>query len=267
MTVSHSENLSGRSIAGGFDGMLTNLVDVHCHIMPGVDDGSPDEETSLRMLRREAQEGIRKIILTPHQKPGVQCVSPEGTYRRLAALQAMADEEELPLTLYPGSELFYRQGAEELIARGEIVTLCDSDYILVEFYPDQDYPYIRRAFDTILGEGFYPVLAHIERFPEVFAQEEHMDELAAMGVVFQMNAGSVTGLYGRGTKHLCRRLLKQRRISLIGTDAHRAEGSRSPAMQDCARWIERHCGREYALAVTSENADYIIRNELFPAIQ
>ncbi len=241
---------------------MNKCYDIHCHIMPGVDDGSPDEETSLAMMRCAVKEGITDIILTPHQKPGIRCVSPEGTIRRTKRIEALAAQNSLPLTFYPGCELFYRREVEKLIDAGDILTMCGTDYMLTEFYPDEEYRYIREAFDSLLGIGLIPILAHIERFPAVFESKDHLDELTSMGVFFQVNTGSVTGAYGWNTRRLCRKLLKEKRIALLGTDAHRAEGSRAPMMAECVRWIEKKIGPDYAALLTLENPQRLVRGEM-----
>lgn len=87
---------------------MDGFTDIHCHVLPMVDDGAETMEMALDMLRIAAEEGIRKIILTPHQKADRKCVTPEGIVRRMGYLQEEAFKREIPIKLYPGNEIFYR---------------------------------------------------------------------------------------------------------------------------------------------------------------
>ena len=118
---------------------MNGLIDIHSHILPLVDDGAESVEMALLMLKKAAEEGIEKIILTPHQKPDRRCVTPEGILRRMEELRELAGKEKIPVQLYPGNEIFYRHGLAELLDKGKIRTMADSRYVLIEFLPGEDY--------------------------------------------------------------------------------------------------------------------------------
>ena len=115
-------------------------------------------------------EGFRRIILTPHQRADRPCVSPEGTRRRMEQLQEELDRRKIPLRLYPGSEIFFRHGAEELLSEGKLLTLADSRYCLTEFFPEEDYAYIRDGLSRLSSFGYLPILAHAERYEQVMEE-------------------------------------------------------------------------------------------------
>ena len=94
---------------------IQGFIDIHCHVLPMVDDGAETMEMALDMLRIAADEGIRKMILTPHQKADRKCVTPEGIIRRMVLLQEEADRKGIPVKLFPGNEIFYRHGLGELL--------------------------------------------------------------------------------------------------------------------------------------------------------
>lgn len=119
---------------------MNGLIDIHSHILPLVDDGAESVEMALLMLKKAAEEGIEKIILTPHQKPDRRCVTPEGILRRMEELQELAGKEKIPVRLYPGNEIFYRHGLAELLDKGKIRTMADSRYVLIEFCPERIIP-------------------------------------------------------------------------------------------------------------------------------
>lgn len=236
-------------------------MDVHCHIMPEVDDGAADLDMALAMFIREAREGVGKIILTPHQKPGRRCISRKGIERKTALLQEELIKRDIPIRIYPGAELFYCRGVKKLLEEGRVCSLAGSRYVLVEFMPEECWEYIRNGVYDLTGGGYWPVLAHVERYSQVIRDPERVRELIEMGAYIQMNAGSIIGDWGIGVRINCMRLLKQQLVHFIGTDAHRAEGKRAPQMKRCALLLEKQVGSSYAKRVLWKNAEKILVNK------
>lgn len=241
--------------------MNERFIDIHTHILPGVDDGSGSLEESISMLRQAEDEGIGKIILTPHQKPDRHCVSARGLRDRMSALQEEADKCGLSIRLYPGGELFFRHSLAEELRCGRVITLADSRYVLVEFFPQEQYEYIRNGLYSLLAEGYLPVVAHVERYAQVNESRERQEELLDMGCYFQVNAGTLTGNAGFGMKRTAWQLVKRKQVHFIGTDAHRANGSRTPRLLHCAKLLERKCGGRYAAQLLYQNAEMILQNK------
>ena len=168
---------------------MNGLIDIHSHILPLVDDGAESVEMALLMLKKAAEEGIEKIILTPHQKPDRRCVTPEGILRRMEELRELAGKEKIPVQLYPGNEIFYRHGLAELLDKGKIRTMADSRYVLIEFLPGEDYTYIRDALSRVASFGYRPITAHVERYVNVMSRIDKAEELKEdTGCYFQVNA-------------------------------------------------------------------------------
>lgn len=241
--------------------MNERFIDIHTHILPGVDDGSGSLEESISMLRQAEKENIGSIILTPHQKPDRHCVSPDGMARRVQELREMADREGINIRMYPGGELFYRHSLAEELKSGRVVTLAGSRYVLVEFFPQEQYEYIRNGLYSLLAEGYLPVVAHVERYAQVNGSREHQEELLDMGCYFQVNAGTLTGNAGFGMKRTAWQLVKRKQVHFIGTDAHRADGSRAPRLLHCAKLLEKKCGSGYAAQLLYRNAEMILQNK------
>lgn len=235
-------------------------VDIHSHVLPGVDDGAPDMEEALKMLQCAANEGIGKIIVTPHQKPDRRCVSVTGLNKRMNALQEEAQRCGLNIRLYPGGELFFRQSLPEELQSGRLCTLAESRYVLVEFFPQEQYRYIRDGLYSLLAAGYIPVVAHVERYVQVMGSREYQEELLDMGCYFQVNAASLTGKYGFGMKRSAWQLVKRRQVHFVGTDAHRSEGNRAPQLLHCAQLLEKKCGGEYAAQLLYRNAEMILQD-------
>lgn len=236
-------------------------MDIHCHIIPGADDGAKDWDMAFEMLRQEAEEGIGKIILTPHQKPEQKCITRRGIERRMNYLQEELDRRNVPIRLYPGAELFYCRDMRELLETERVCTLADSRYVLVEFMPAEDWGYIREGICDLADGGYWPILAHVERYVQVADKPKRVQELIELGAYVQMNAGSITGEWGYSIKKNCMGLLKRELVHFIGTDAHRAEGKRAPHMRRCAAVLEKQVGSSYAERLLFQNAEQILENK------
>lgn len=220
---------------------MNTYIDIHCHILPGIDDGSDSMETSLKMLRMAEKDGISQIILTPHNKPWHRNRDHAGMEAKVGQLRERLCREGLGIELYTGGELYYRSGLTEELDQGMAETLAGSRYVLVEFDPAADYDYIRNGVYTLLMGGYYPIAAHVERYKNVCCKIGRIAELIDMGCLMQVNAGSITGQYGIGAKQLTKKMLKQNMIHFVATDAHDTE-RRPPCLSGCAEYVGRKYG-------------------------
>lgn len=240
---------------------MFSYTDIHCHILPGVDDGARDLQESIAMLKLAYRENIHKVILTPHQKPDRKCVSVSGIHKRIALLSEELSRLSLNIRLYSGGELMYSHELTEQLEKGNLPTLAGSRYALVEFMPDESWSYIRDGLYHLSGSGYRPVVAHVERCAQVAVKPERVQELIDMGCRIQVNAGSLTGDWGFGLKRIAARLIKDRLVHFVATDAHRGSGRRSPQMEKCALWLKKKAGDGYARELLHENAEAIFANE------
>lgn len=239
---------------------MKNFIDIHSHILPGVDDGSDSFETSMRMLRCAVDDGISGIILTPHNKPGHRQRHFSEMMSRVEGLRKMMSEGSINIDLYMGSELYYRNGLLEELENDMAGTMAGSRYVLVEFNPLEDYDYIRNGIYALLTGGYYPILAHAERYRNVCAGKSGIDDLIEMGCYIQVNAGSVMGKAGQKTKRFVRTMLKRRQVHFVATDAHDME-KRAPRLSDCAYFIQKKYGGNYSQQLFNENPLHVIRDE------
>ena len=231
-----------------------NLIDVHSHILPGIDDGSRNMEQSLNMLKIAAEEGIGTVIATPHNMPGKGKASRGKVLEFIEDLQRRSQREGLPVNLLPGCELFYREEAKELLEREKILTLNGSGCVLVEFDVLAEKQYIVNAVREILCLGFTPVAAHVERYASLMQKDFFgIEELRRLGCLIQVNADSVAGNPGSALKKQIKRLLKEQLVDFIGTDAH-SDGRRAPRMQECIAMLQKWCPSSYVKALVCENA-------------
>lgn len=242
---------------------MDSFTDIHSHILPGVDDGARNMKESVAMLRMAKEEKIQKIILTPHQKPERKCVSAQGMKERVEELQEMLEKLHIDIQLYAGSECLYSHDLAERLERRSICTMAESRYVLTEFMPDENWTYIRDGLYRLICHDYLPVIAHIERYIQVIQDMDRVYELIDMGCYVQINAGSVTGLYGYGMKRTVKKLLKGQAVHFVGTDAHREAGKRSVQLQKCAAYLVQKYGKEYAERLLWRNAENIFKNTEF----
>lgn len=187
------------------------MTDIHSHILPGVDDGSPSWEVTDRMLAAYVAEGVDTVVCTPHQGAGL--FRPELIKERFAMLEERA--KDLPLTLRLGAEIYFYNGMQADLAAGRLLTLGGSPYVLVEFSTRSDVYDVPDAVYALAYAGYKPVVAHIERYP--YLDESACGEIVAAGGCIQVNASSFAKKeYARVLK----RLFKGNFVDFIASDCH-----------------------------------------------
>lgn len=236
------------------------MFDIHSHIIYHIDDGSRTPEESLALIRQDSAEGARDIIATPHyyvQYP----TDPDRIRAELATIQNMADADGLDVHLYPGNEVLWFDSMTERLQSGEILTLADSHYTLIEFYPEEGYQTILRAVRNVRNAGYRPIIAHAERFRAM--QEHGLEEVRDLGAYVQLSTEplshkGLSGLLDRETKFI-QKALKNQQADFLGTDMHRTD-RRPPVLRDAIRWIEKNLDPDYADDVLKRNAEAILRD-------
>ncbi len=236
-------------------------IDIHCHIMPGVDDGSPDVETSLKMLQIAEKNGIEHIILTPHHKPMHHNVSPEHNRIYCQKLQDIAAKAGLHMKLYSGNEIYYSDETSRDLENGKISTLAGSDYVLVEFHPTTPFRAIHNGIYQIQAAGYMPIIAHVERYSEIVSKASRVEDLSDMGCYIQVNASSIMGKYGFGISHFTKKLLKDRYVDFVATDAH-DDKKRAPEILECRNYVARKFGEGYSDKIFYDNPMCVIQGNV-----
>lgn len=230
------------------------IIDIHAHVLPGVDDGSGSMEETLQMLQTAQEEGITDIIATPHYQSG-RFYTPADMIREiLLEVQDRADEAGIGIRLYPGTEIYYRSDLEERLEKGQLATMNGGDRILVEFGPMEEFSYIRNAMEELRGMGYVPILAHVERFGCMLEKASRVGELRSMGCEIQSNAGSISGKYGHRIKKYLQGLLAEEMIDYVGTDAHDTAG-RAPYIKKCTDLLYKKYDADYVEAILYRNAE------------
>lgn len=254
------------------------MFDIHSHIIYHIDDGSHDLEESLELIRQDVEQGAHAIIATPHyyvQYP----TDPAHIRAKLATIEealgigeqsaaqptpgaSEANASALDVRLYAGNEVLWFDSMTERLQSGEILTLADSHYTLIEFYPEESYQTILRAIRNVRNAGYRPIIAHAERFKAI--QEHGLAEVRDLGAYVQLSTEplshkGLSGLFDRETKFI-QKALRNQEADFLGTDMHRTD-RRPPVLRDAIDWIERNLDRDYADAVLQRNAQAILRDE------
>ena len=236
---------------------MEGFIDIHSHILPGLDDGAKNLEETREMLQIACQEGIRTIIATPHFFSPEKSASLEKVVETVFHIREKIKEWKLSIDIYPGNEVYYQSETTELLEDGRICSMVGSRYLLVEFHPMVEYTYLRDGLWKLLSCGRYPILAHAERYDCLFGKRERLEELKKQGVYFQVNASSfLGGIFQERTKR-AGYLLKKEIVDFVSTDAHSA-GHRSPKIRDCYNYICKKAGGERAKQLFFQNAEVIL---------
>lgn len=235
------------------------VTDIHCHILPGVDDGAKNLDQSKEMLDIAYEEGIRIMIATPHHMPEDEDnASPEVIQEKVAQLQAYVDEQGYDMTILPGNEVYFYSEAPELLEEGKINTMAGTDYVLVEFSPMDEGRYIRNSLAELQNMGYEPIIAHVERYDSLCKDLDRITELRDMGILIQVNVASIMGDFGKPMKAVAEKLLKKQMVDFIGTDAH-SSGRRAPRVKECAEYLYKKYPAAYVDKILYANAEkYII---------
>lgn len=225
--------------------MEQGIVDIHAHILPSIDDGAKDWEEAGKMLDTAITQGIRTIIATPHYS---RRVSPERIRELVRMLTKEARRICPEFMIYPGQEILYFDSMTEALKNGEALTLADSRYVLTEFMPTTPYQKMYQGVRKIQQAGYYPVIAHVERY-EALRKIESFQELREMGCLMQMNYQSLQGSAFDKNVRWCRKQVQQEQIHVLGTDMHHSV-HRAPLVDKSLDWLSGHVEQKYIAALT-----------------
>lgn len=199
------------------------MIDMHSHILWGVDDGPDSVEGSWRIVMDALQEGITKIIATPHAYNPHYDVSAEVTKAKVAELSNLLTKEGVPLTVHTGHEVRLHENLLDNLKSGKLLSLADTKYILLEL-PSQTVPlYTANVVEQLVAEGYVPIIAHPERNKAIAEKPERLQRLIRRGALAQITAGSVSGHFGKGVQNLSLRLIEANCIHTYGSDVHNSE--------------------------------------------
>ena len=214
-------NLFRSSSKSTFD--LSQLgVDMHSHLIPGIDDGSPSMDHTIAMLAKFEQMGFRKVITTPHILNDVHPNTPETILGGLADVRAEIQRLGMSIEIEAAAEYYCDETFLPLIEQNNILSF-GQNLVLMEFGFLSPSQYEAQALFNLQVAGYVPVIAHYERYPYYFGDFKKVDELRERNILIQVNLNSLTGHYGPGVKKMAEQLIKNKQVDFLGTDCHRME--------------------------------------------
>ena len=226
--------------------MNIRMIDLHCHMLPGIDDGAPTLEVALAMARCAAADGITHVACTPHIYPGLYENDREGIAAAIDAFRAVLAEEDIALTLVIGADTHLTPDLLEGIRKRRIPTLNDTRYLLFEPPHHVAPPRLEESVFNLMAAGIVPVVTHPERLSWIDTHYAVFGRMVHAGALMQITAGSVTGRFGRRPKYWAERMLDEGQVHLLATDAHHID-KRPPLLAEARDAAAKRLGDAEAI--------------------
>ena len=197
------------------------MIDSHCHLLPGVDDGSKSMDISLKLANDAVRDGIDYALLTPHHMNGVYLNHKKAVIQQTQEFQMELDRHKIPLKVFPGQEVRINGGLLTAIDQDDILFADESErYLMLEF-PDDDVPsYTSNMIYELMQRGIVPVIVHPERNTKIMEQPEILYELLSKGCLSQITAGSYVGIFDRKVRRFTQQLIQAGQAYIFASDAH-----------------------------------------------
>jgi len=229
-------------------------------MLPGIDDGAGNLDVSLRMARAAVDQGITVVACTPHILPGLYHNSGPAIRQAITQLQDALNENGIPLQLTTGADVHMAPNFIAGLRSGQLLSIADSRYVLVEPPHHTAPPHIEEFFFNLVAAGYVPILTHPERLSWVPSRYDVIKRLARGGVWMQITSGSFTGAFGRNALYWAQRLLDEGRVHLIASDAHDAE-RRPPDLAAGRDLVAKRVGNEEAQRLVLTRPMGILKDE------
>lgn len=238
------------------------MVDIHTHIIPGVDDGSQDIATSILMAEMAVDSGVSTIIATPHcnQRGAFKNHVSDSLLRRMESFRNEIAKENIKLDIAFGMEIYCTPDVPSLLREKKLLSLNGSRYVLVEFNFGMDTQRMERMLYSIMDSGYVPIIAHPERYYELQGQLELVADWMNEGMGIQINKGSVFGHFGRDAREFSYAMLRYGLVTCIASDAHGSD-SRTTDMTDIYDFLMDEFSVVEAERLMTENPTRILNNK------
>ncbi|MFS0562937.1 CpsB/CapC family capsule biosynthesis tyrosine phosphatase [Terribacillus sp. 179-K 1B1 HS] len=236
------------------------MIDIHCHILPGVDDGARTMEDSIAMARSAIAQGIHTIVATPHHRNNQFDNYRVDIMSRVDELNRKLREENIQIDILPGQEIrIYGDLIDGVITEEILPVNSNTPYILVELPTSTVPKYTNKLLNNLQVEGFTPVIVHPERNSELLTKPDKLYELVKSGVLTQVTAASLLGKFGKKIRNFSHEIVQSNLTHLIASDAHNV-GSRGFLMQEAIEELEELYGTNL-IYTYHENAEKLIAGE------
>ena len=195
-------------------------TDIHSHLIPGIDDGSPDLATSLRYLQRFQEMGLQRVVTTPHIYDGLYNNTTSIIQSGLTKLQQEASKKGLGIKIEAAAEYFVDKHFEQLLAANDLLSFGTRRYVLIEMSFVAPSQQLETVIFQLLTKGYQPILAHPERYNYLHHSMNTYKHIHELGCMLQVNLPSLCGYYGPATKKIAQQLIKLDLVDFLGTDLH-----------------------------------------------
>ncbi|WP_214821108.1 MULTISPECIES: CpsB/CapC family capsule biosynthesis tyrosine phosphatase [unclassified Exiguobacterium] len=235
------------------------MIDIHCHLLPAVDDGPGTVEQTIEMARRAVEEGVTAIVVTPHAFHPQFETEDLNVLEAAATLQNVLLQEGINLDIYPGQEIRVFGDLVQALEDGEALSLAGSRYVLVEFPSDTVPAYAEQLFFRLQTEGYTPVIAHPERNKELATNPKRLMDFVSSGALSQVTTSSLTGEFGQNVKEIAFVFLRNGLSQLVASDAH-STGRRTFYWEAARQVVTQELGVEL-WDTLKENAEAVVKDE------
>ncbi|TGB01713.1 tyrosine-protein phosphatase [Halobacillus salinus] len=233
------------------------MIDIHSHLLPGVDDGSETFNESIEMAKKALEDGIDTIVATPHHRNELYDNYKNDIKLQVSELNRKLKEENVPVKVLPGQEIHLHGELMTGIKEDEIISLGgDSNFLLIEFPTSHVPRYANQMLYDLQIEGYRPIIAHPERNQEILEQPDVLYSLVKKGAFAQVNAGSLCGDHGSKVKKLSYQLIEHNLAHLVASDAHRVD-KKSFRLSEAYSKVEKKLGSEFQYMLM-ENAQAVV---------
>jgi len=240
------------------------FADIHCHLLPDLDDGASGWEESLRMAEMAVADGIATIVATPHQRGNYSKNTGAAIRAQTARFQKALDHRGLPLRVLPGADVRIEPELVGKLRAGEILSLADRwRHVLLEL-PHDVYAPLDRLLDELQSIGIVGILSHPERNKGIMSRPDVLPRLIERGCLLQVTAASLTGLFGARIRRFAESIIRQGMAHFVATDAH-GVASRPPLLQDAFQRVAELAGADAAVVLCCHNPASVANGEVVKA--
>ncbi|RWZ59088.1 tyrosine protein phosphatase [Halobacillus fulvus] len=239
------------------------MIDIHSHILPGVDDGAQSIDDSIEMARAAVQEGIHAIVATPHHMNGSYINTKREILQRVDQLNNELQNRDIGLEVLPGQETRINGDMLEAIKMDDVLTINDTSYVFVEL-PFESIPrYTSQLLFDLQVAGYRPIIVHPERNQPIMDNPDLLYPFIKQGSYAQVTAASVAGKFGKKSEKVAHQLIEANLVHLIASDAHNVT-SRKFHMSQAYQTISKKYGRSMSFFF-KENAEYLVEDQVLAA--
>ena len=236
------------------------MIDIHCHILPGMDDGPRTMEEAVSMARMAVADGIGGVLCTPHWHPVIWPNERGDIVQAVAQLQTRLLHEGIALRVWAGSELSFDASLDACLDGGRLCTLNGGPWLLLELPGYVPPPGIDGYLRSFRQRGYQVVLAHPERYDYILRDPARLHDWVSMGLAVQITAASLLGRLGPETAALCRRLLEHRLVHFLASDSHGVH-SRRPLLRKAVEAAAEVLGERDARRLVDDHPQSVLRGE------